>query len=145
MHLGDKDRFRALMLQVAIDKRYQDQLDRAVLKIMFDTLSPHCTIEDLERVAPKLMADCRFFPRTDEWLDAVAKLPPPTVLGLLPGHVDECDPTGKRIRYCSKCQDEGWVFVNDTNPARVVQCDCREKNPALGAGQRPQRKTRSER
>lgn len=139
---ADKDRFRALMMQVAVDKRYQDNLDRAAVRIMFEALKGHCTIEDLEAAAPELLRTSKFFPRVDEWLAAVEKLPAQTVAGLLPGHVDESDPTGKRVRYCDKCQDEGWVFSSDERPARVVKCSCRDVNPALGAGQR--RKRRSE-
>lgn len=135
----DKNRFKQLMLQIAVDKRYQDNLDDAALRIMFEAMKADVTIEDLERVMPELLRNSRFFPRTDEWLDAVAKLPPPTVTGLLPP-VGTHPQTGVP-RYCEKCEDQGWVFVNDENPARVVKCACRESNPALGAGQRKKRRS----
>jgi hypothetical protein len=139
----DKDRFRAVMLQVAIDKRYQQQLDVAMLRIMFDTLKPHVEIEEIERVQPELMLKCQFFPRTDEWLKACQDLPPAPVAGLLmPVGVHE---QTKKPKYCEKCNDEGWVEVGEPQPgvaARVVACDCRPNNPALGAGQRRKPKER---
>ena len=137
----DKDRFRAVMLQVAVDKRYQQQLDVAMLRIMFEAMKSHATIDEIERVAPELIRTCQFFPRTDEWLKAVAALPPPTVAGLLPP-IGTHPQTGKP-KYCEQCNDEGWVLVNDESPARVVKCSCRETNPALGAGQRRRPKERT--
>lgn len=136
---ADRKRFKQLMMQVAAEKRYQDQLDDPLLRIMWNAMEGEVTIDDLERVAPSIVKNHRFFPRVDEWLDAVHGLPPPTVLGLLPPS-GETGQTGKPI-YCLKCRDEGWMFVNDTNPARVVECECRQTNPALGAGQRKKRRS----
>jgi hypothetical protein len=147
---ADKDRFRTLMMSVAVDKRYQDQLDRATMRIMFDSLKPHVTIDELEHVAPSLMAESRFFPRVDEWLAAVEKLPPANVAGLLPGRTLAEDPSGKTVRYCDKCDDTGWVVScerevpDGRKPGRqpgAVRCSCREVNPALGAGQRKKRRS----
>ena len=139
MHDRDKKRFRDLMMVVAVDKRFQNMLDDATLRIMFEAMKADVSIDDLERVGPELMKNSRFFPRTDEWLDAVANLPAASVAGLLPP-VGKHEQTGVP-KYCEKCNDSGWVLVNDENPARAVKCDCRPNNPALGAGQRKKRRS----
>lgn len=129
----DKDRFRALIMAVAVEKRAQQHVDTALLRLMFDALA-ECDIEDLERVRKAVCLKTRYFPQAGEWLEEVDKLPPPTVLGLLPPRQDDVGNT----EYCSECHDTGWILKErlEGGAPNAVKCTCRKTNPALGAGKR---------
>lgn len=129
----DKDRFRALIMAVAVEKRAQAHVDNALLRLMFDQLEA-CDIEDLERVRKTVCLKTRYFPQAGEWLEEVDKLPPPTVLGLLPPRQDAHGQT----RYCDACGDTGMILRDRLEGGAPVasNCSCRKTNPALGAGQR---------
>jgi len=129
----DKDRFKTLIMAVAVEKRAQQHVDTALLRLMFDALAD-VDIEDLERVRKAVCLKTRYFPQAGEWLEEVDKLPPPTVLGLLPPRADEHG----QVTFCEACKDTGWILKDrlDGGAPNASKCTCRATNPALGAGKR---------
>lgn len=129
----DKDRFKALIWAVAVEKRAQAHVDNALLRLMFDQLQ-ECDIDDLERVRKAVCLKTRYFPQAGEWLEAVDQLPPPNVAGLLPPKADEHG----QVTYCDACKDTGWILQDrlEGGAPNARPCTCGPTNPARGAGKR---------